>query len=316
MQNKTTRKAKTKAVILKAASVAAMLLSFVFIGFTFSKIDASVFKENIGASWIASASALTALYLGINVIRAFNWKLILQFLTSREIKDYGICGIYLRTEVAKYIPSNMVHFAGRHILTRKKGFSDKVLVAANILDMAFLLCAAGAIVFACLASKILPLPESVLKLINVKTVMAAACAGGLIFAAALIVRGKKIIGHIMPFLKPGKIARAGAIAAMYLPVFILNSVIILAVLKLMCGADISLASAAAAFAAFTFAWTIGFIVPGAPGGLGVRESVLIILLTPVFGGANALSAALISRVISIFGDVAAFALSHAKALRY
>jgi uncharacterized membrane protein YbhN (UPF0104 family) len=56
-------------------------------------------------------------------------------------------------------------------------------------------------------------------------------------------------------------------------------------------------------AVFSAAWIAGLATPGAPGGLGVRESVITVGLAPFMGGAAALSAALLHRGASVIGDV-------------
>ena len=50
------------------------------------------------------------------------------------------------------------------------------------------------------------------------------------------------------------------------------------------------------------------MTPGAPGGLGVRESVVAIGLTPFLGAPLAVSVALLHRATSVVGDVLAFGI--------
>jgi glycosyltransferase 2 family protein len=58
----------------------------------------------------------------------------------------------------------------------------------------------------------------------------------------------------------------------------------------------------------TAAWVLGFVVPGAPGGVGVREAVMIVLLEPTIGQADSVALALIYRISTTAGD-ALFALA-------
>ena len=51
------------------------------------------------------------------------------------------------------------------------------------------------------------------------------------------------------------------------------------------------------------AWLTGFLVPGASGGLGVREATMLLLLTPQIGEPTALALALSTRLITTLGDV-------------
>ncbi len=54
--------------------------------------------------------------------------------------------------------------------------------------------------------------------------------------------------------------------------------------------------------AYTFAWLVGFVVPFAPSGLGVREATMIALLAPVLGAAPATALTVGIRLANVAGD--------------
>ena len=54
--------------------------------------------------------------------------------------------------------------------------------------------------------------------------------------------------------------------------------------------------------AYAFAWLVGFVVPFAPSGLGVREATLVALLAPVFGAAPATALSVGLRLANVAGD--------------
>jgi hypothetical protein len=59
---------------------------------------------------------------------------------------------------------------------------------------------------------------------------------------------------------------------------------------------------------FALAWVAGFITPGAPAGLGVRDAILMTGLTPIFGPGNALGVTVVMRLVTSVGDALAFAV--------
>jgi glycosyltransferase 2 family protein len=59
---------------------------------------------------------------------------------------------------------------------------------------------------------------------------------------------------------------------------------------------------------FAAAWLAGYLVPGAPGGLGVREAMMAVLLTPVIGTGPAMGLGVTLRVTTTIGDAVAFLL--------
>jgi len=58
-----------------------------------------------------------------------------------------------------------------------------------------------------------------------------------------------------------------------------------------------------AIGGFAFAWSAGFLVVFAPAGAGVRELVLVALLSPFIGSGNAWAVALVSRLLMTLGDL-------------
>jgi uncharacterized membrane protein YbhN (UPF0104 family) len=64
----------------------------------------------------------------------------------------------------------------------------------------------------------------------------------------------------------------------------------------------------AATGVFTVAWTAGFLTPGAPAGLGVREAILVLGFTPLYGEAAAIGMAGALRIVSVIGDGLSFGI--------
>jgi len=60
---------------------------------------------------------------------------------------------------------------------------------------------------------------------------------------------------------------------------------------------------AALVARFVVAWLAGYVIVGAPAGVGVREGALVVLLAPHLSPEQALGAALLHRVIALLGDL-------------
>jgi uncharacterized membrane protein YbhN (UPF0104 family) len=283
-----------------------ILLSFGFIVYTFSKIDLRVITQKITFGWIPYLMLFSFLYSLIVILRAYNWTRILRFLSPKITDTKSLLSIYAKTEIAKYIPSNVMHFAGRHALARKKGYSHTVLVFSNLLDLGFVLLMALSIVFLGLILKIIPLPEAVLKWLSLKRLLFIGGAGAIVSAALFFLKRKTILSKIRPFLNLSSLYRFILIFFLFLPVFLICGGILFGIFTLLLGNDFSLYSYLYAFMGFSLAWAAGFVIPGAPGGLGIRETMLILLFSPLYGNTQALIAALILRIITIAGDALGF----------
>lgn len=53
---------------------------------------------------------------------------------------------------------------------------------------------------------------------------------------------------------------------------------------------------------FAAAWLAGFVTPGAPAGIGLREGILIASLSPMIGAGSAITAALLHRLVTALVD--------------
>ena len=55
--------------------------------------------------------------------------------------------------------------------------------------------------------------------------------------------------------------------------------------------------------AFGLAWIAGFLIPGAPAGLGVREALFVALIAPEVGAGAALACAILHRLVTAIADL-------------
>lgn len=62
-------------------------------------------------------------------------------------------------------------------------------------------------------------------------------------------------------------------------------------------------------ACYIAAWAIGLVTPGAPAGLGIREFIIVFLLGDVSTESNLLLAVVLSRIITVSGDIIFFCIA-------
>lgn len=94
------------------------------------------------------------------------------------------------------------------------------------------------------------------------------------------------------------------VTGVYMLIFIFNGLILSWILREV-GVDISKnVFIYKIIGAYSVSWIIGFLTPGAPGGIGVREAVISLLLK---GSATSIDliiiAVVITRIVSIMGDI-------------
>jgi uncharacterized membrane protein YbhN (UPF0104 family) len=94
---------------------------------------------------------------------------------------------------------------------------------------------------------------------------------------------------------------------MYSLTFILSGIVLVLIYQYLLDVPIdSIGKVFVIISGFVISWLLGYVMPGAPGGIGIRESIMVLLFSPYFGKENALFAAIIYRLITIIADVGVF----------
>lgn len=251
-------------------------------------------------SGVLAASALALLaYVSTYAIAIGVWQWCLQAL-GRPLDHRRAAIVLMLSQFAKYLPGNIGHHVGRVALARNAGVPVDIAVASIVLET-FLVVLAGAIcslpALALLlhvgvqqlnmADRTLPAP-----LLPVAVVGCLAAAG----AMAWFWR-RHILGRSFPLRRA---TRSLTLASLGLCLsFALGGT----ALFLLCNAlSVTHAPWLDVVAVYAAAWLLGFLVPGSPAGVGVRELVLMLGLTPIYGASSATMAAALLRLVTVAGD--------------
>lgn len=214
---------------------------------------------------------------------AFGWYALLR-ACGEPVGLVASLRAYAISQPAKYLPGNVLHFAARHALGRTDGGRHGGLLSAAALE------AASLIGVALLLAGVWARPE----MFGVYAVArwAVTAAGGACLATAIGYLALRRRGRGLAWLALHFVAAAGY--------FVLTSVAFgVLVGETAPGLDFVLP-------VVTGSWVAGFVVIGAPGGLGVREATMMQLLGS--DTAAALLGAIISfRLVAIAADVCLFA---------
>lgn len=260
--------------------------------------------SNVDLELIGDVSLVIALgtfiYAFAVVLLAVAWSFSFPLQQINRATGIDLVLIHAVSQVSKYLPGNIMHFVGRHVLGRQKGLSHASLAMASILEASLLMTAAILLAAMLAPSVVSRLPEGtwisplwVLCLGIISTVALCliiwALAARRISVAKLNARTSKRILSAALFMLP-----------FYVVFFACSGgVLYLIVAKLNSGSvdfDIIVGVAAAA-------WLLGYITPGAPAGVGVREAAISLLLAAAGFPQGAAIAALSYRCCTVLGDV-------------
>ena len=242
-----------------------------------------------GRIW-ATAAVGAALYGGVGFLLAEAWGRWVAAFSGREVPRVAIYRVYGRTQIAKYLPGNVLHLVGRHVASRGWGIGHADLVRAAAAETVTLVLCAGALGGALVlrADRFQDLP-----LLRFAAVWSVAIA----LAAVLWFR-RGSDPHAAAPVRP--LWPAAAVAGLAALGFFSFGGILLALLVRAAGAGSF--PFPLALSVWAIAWMAGFVVPGAPAGLGVREWVLLSLSGSLVEAEPLLLAILALRVLTVAGD--------------
>lgn len=293
---------RSKTVLLRAASrlLAAGLVVYLAIRLwqlwdrhpvDFHTAEAGTFVLSV----LTAAIAVTAF--------ALVWTVILRRLGVNARPSW--VGIWFKSQLGKYLPGSIWQYAGRLTLGRSRGISVQIGLASIAVEVVAALIAAA---------------------------VASALALPLVYAFAAWA-GAALLCGLVYFVRSGLTALAERLAAPALARVDRSTVaaglravpvaVALYVLTWALYGSAFWLTAHSLFAVpasdllhytgvFAIAWVAGYVVVFAPGGIGVREAVLVALLSGRIGEAHAIGLATTSRLvlsaIDLGGGAAALAL--------
>lgn len=220
----------------------------------------------------------------------------LQRVFVEKADDKLTVATYLVTQAYKYLPGGVFQYLGRHAALRKLGMSHGSLVLCASAEAACLV----AVAVGASASFADHFSVHITPLVLRIAVVACVCVG-LAGVAWLRCRVQRVKRHL-PRFSPGWLI--GAIG-LYGVFFLLMALTLKMVVPPVLSEQLSLPLWAAVAAA---SWVAGFIVVGAPAGLGVRETVFIALLASIATRPSILLMAASFRVATFGGDVLAWGM--------
>lgn len=245
---------------------------------------------------IAQLITATGITLLAHIWSGCVWGWIMQLLDAPITATWAII-TYLKTNLGKYLPGNVWHFVGRVQALRAAGTQTGVAITGVVLEPVLMSVAALAIV-------IITLPTTVLQ--------------GVVLVAVLVCVHPRVLNPVLRRLATTKLKQTATDldeppvipTLRNYPIKPLLGEIIFVGLR---GAGFLLAFGALSpinatngwmiLGAFSFAWLLGLVVPGAPSGLGVFEATALTILTPQFPAATVLGAVALYRLLGTLAEV-------------
>ena len=198
--------------------------------------------------------------------------MILNNIHNANIKYSDVINVYVKSNIYKYFPSNVMHYVGRNIIAMKYKLDQKKTTFSTIVEITIIVTST------------------------------------IIFGLFLIIYQKKFIylsiGLIALTLFAVKKFNLLKPTLITISITILNNLIFVILFNVYNETNHYFNNFSKISLYQTVSWLIGYLTPGAPGGLGVKEFVLIKISGSIMASSIAIIA-IIHRIILISGDLLA-----------
>lgn len=285
---------------LRSAGLLLSVLALAWIGLRFYRGGGIELLHNLPISAMHLGAALlvgAVAYLPAMFLLALAWWRMLAALSPQPPPALPTMATYAVSQYGKYLPGNVAHYALRHAWSRRYGIPHESLGLAAVLEAVLLLLAAlGLTLFADARG------TGLTAFIDARLAIALLLAGLIVLGLALHwLRRRGGIGRLRtPALPPPLLL---VCVPIYAGFFVLGT-LVLAGLARVLGIDLGVGIAAYALllAANAASWLAGFVIIGAPAGLGVREATFVALAGAALGEGQALLLIGLFRVVTFLGD--------------
>ncbi len=287
------------------------LSSIFYLVRTFLKLDFAVLPLNHQRIIFYCPMFLIVYLLSLGAL-SYSWELILEFVSQKPIRTKDIWPVFVQSNIAKYLPGNVLQYAARNFLGNRLGWKHSDIALSSILEIILNVVILGIalIIIVFLGGIALPvgslfdanLRKWVLFLI-IMVIMAVICLG------LLCVWKKKETGEKLKLFCSKKFPILFVkLLLIYIIIFGGLGVMLALIYFFIFNYPLQWHDVIFIMGVFIFSFLAGYIIPGSPGGLGIREYFLLSLLSSSYGQTLTLMASLVHRVISIIGDLLAFFL--------
>ncbi len=283
-------------------------LSVLFVAVRLISNPKGIELVSLSTESLVSLAAALGLFSFSAVSGAYAWVLLLKGGgVSVSLKEaYAIIG---KAQIAKYLPGNIFQFVGRVSLGTDLAIPAGAVVVSMAVETGAVALAAAIVSGAGLLMDPVGFGTTQKILGQQSHTLAIWAIPLVIIVITLILVGSRTLRQWiierLAFFNPVAVISA---MALYGAVFLTAGLVITWIVSAIFGMETSTGWFHFA-AGFSLAWLLGFIVPGAPGGIGIREAVFVGLFGNELGQGVAVGLAVLLRIITSLSDLLTFGIA-------
>ncbi|WP_255569713.1 lysylphosphatidylglycerol synthase transmembrane domain-containing protein [Geobacter sp. SVR] len=286
--------------IRRFLALCATVLCLAYFGVEAARYSDAVMKLRWTWLLVATMSGALLMQIGCALLDAWSWRWLLKLFEVPTTLRQSLA-VFSMAQAAKYLPGNIAQHVGRVVLARQAGWHSERVILSVLIENLFALGAGGVLSVSGLMISTGPIDDS-RRLIVAAAVMTLGWLVMAILFRRTLADPPMFLRKCLTLDAPLPISHRDLV--LYLGIHLVSFIFMGCSLILLlwglagnCPPAIWLVPCGVAVA-----WIAGFVIPGAPAGLGIREAVLTLFLSPHIEIGVVISAALLWRVISLVAD--------------
>jgi len=303
------REIDTKKIVSWVGTVL-MLIALAFIAQRLIMMRHDLNLSVLGSPAVIAALLLLAVMEGTVVILAsLNYRKLVISASGIPVGRALSTKVYTVSNLYKYIPGGVLYVLGRNrIAIETQGIRHSKVFLATVTEG--VLFAVGALIL----SVLLAFEHSIYYVRQLEIPFLVRLAFGLILliaAVILFIFRRRLPGLFANSISSVKNFRAPELLrrlAVALLLITLWAGIFLGTLMLM-GQPMTFSLGITVMGLFILSWLLGFLTPGAPSGIGIREAVMLMFMSGVLSEGILLTAMVVHRILAVLGDLAAYGMA-------
>lgn len=249
--------------------------------------------------------ALILLYGFHIAVIPYTWFLILQITTDQKLPFLTVQKVSCKSNLLKYVPGNVFQYVGRNEIAVMYDLRHRDVVLSTILDVAANVIGVFAVSATCYAAGFQVGLQSISAHLSWPVALIVLlCASTAVFV--LYQKRELYLTQAKSLCTRANLIRYGISIVCYMFSAVYTGLFYYAILTHVLEVSITGERAFLVVGAYLLSWLLGFLMPGAPSGIGVRETVIVALLAEYVSADPVLLAIIFYRIVSILGDLLAF----------
>lgn len=244
----------------------------------------------------------------IVITNNYPWKKLVEMFSNVTIPFKDSIVVYVKSNLLKYVPGNVFQYVGRNGLAVKKGIPHIEVASATLVDV-------GMTVLSALLISIFFLYDYIFTFITqnnyVLYILLGILAILVILAIIVFLFRDKVTSYFSKYtylLHPRSLKTIFTCLFYYIIVMMISSLMYIITLVYILDVPLDSSLFLKLFSAYTLSWLVGFITPGAPAGIGIKEAVMVGVTGGLLNVSTITLSMVILRVLTTISDALAFVI--------